>query len=375
MLDAVVIGGGFYGVYIATYLARKRGLKKVLLVEQENQLLTRASYNNQARIHNGYHYPRSYITAHRSRINLPRFLDDFPAAVCGDFVKLYAVARRNSKVNAHQFIRFCNEIGARIEPAPAQYAQMFDPQLIEAAFLVEEYAFNAAELAAWAMKTLSSSGIEVRLGHRVRACRLASNGTTVDITSAPEQIENIESLTARYVFNCTYSGLNQFGDGFTPTTTKLKHEITEMGLLEMPSSLRGLGITVMDGPFFSVMPFPARGLHSISHVRYTPHKYWYDNSGDDPYQRLKHYDKESRVDRMIRDATRYMPGLNAATYRDSLFEVKTVLHKHETDDGRPILFEKSKDLPGFYFVLGGKIDNIYDIVRFLDKETFERAPT
>ena len=28
----------------------------------------------------------------------------------------------------------------------------------------------------------------------------------------------------------------------------------------------------MCGPFFSAMPFPARGLHTLSHVRYTPQK-------------------------------------------------------------------------------------------------------
>ena len=80
------------------------------------------------------------------------------------------------------------------------------------------------------------------------------------------------------------------------------------------------------------------------------------------------------MDRMIRDAARYMPGLTEAVRKDSLFEVKTVLVKNETDDGRPILFEKSEALPGFYSVLGGKIDNIYDIVGYLDKEEFKRSP-
>lgn len=71
--DAVVIGGGFYGCAIAVFLARQRNWR-VCLVEQEKALMTRASYNNQARVHNGYHYPRSFVTAYRSRINLPRFL-------------------------------------------------------------------------------------------------------------------------------------------------------------------------------------------------------------------------------------------------------------------------------------------------------------
>src|SRR5471032_3183416 len=115
--DAVVIGGGFYGAVIAVYLARQRGFKRIVLIEREPDLLQRASYNNQARAHNGYHYPRSFTTAYRSRINLPKFVRDWPEALKQDFTKLYAIARRNSKVTARQFERFCCETNARIEPA------------------------------------------------------------------------------------------------------------------------------------------------------------------------------------------------------------------------------------------------------------------
>lgn len=79
--DAVIIGGGFYGSAIAVYLTKQRGLKRIMLVEREPALMMRASHNNQARVHNGYHYPRCFTTAYRSRINLPRFVHDWPEAV------------------------------------------------------------------------------------------------------------------------------------------------------------------------------------------------------------------------------------------------------------------------------------------------------
>jgi hypothetical protein len=141
-----------------------------------------------------------------------------------------------------------------------------------------------------------------------------------------------------------------------------------MALMQMPASLNGLGITVMDGPFFSMMPFPARGLHTLSHVRYTPHMYWNDQLGVDPYEKLRLYERDSRVDRMVRDVGRYMPEVLKAKHIDSLFEIKTVLVKSEGNDGRPILFEKHAELPGCYSVLGGKIDNIYDVLETLEAE-------
>ena len=143
-----------------------------------------------------------------------------------------------------------------------------------------------------------------------------------------------------------------------------------MALMQMPPELDGLGITLMDGPFFSMMPFPARGLHTLSHVRYTPHLNWKDECGINPYQKLNEYHRETRVDRMVRDVARYVPAVSTAQYKDSLFEVKTVLVKNEGDDGRPILFEHHDELPGCYSVLGGKIDNIYDVFEQLEKSCF-----
>lgn len=365
--DAIVIGGGFYGAAIAIYLKTHRGFANVLLIEREPDLLLRASYNNQARVHNGYHYPRSFTTAFRSRVNLPRFVQDYPQSVKRDFTKLYAIARRNSKVTARQFERFCYEIGAKLEPASESHKKLFERRLIEEVFLVEEYAFDASKLAEWARRELQECGVEVRLNTNVQSIKKVQGTLSVE---CKRNIPEMLSLSGRYVFNCTYSGLNQFAGDFPGTQIKLKHEIAEMALMQVPPEFSGLGITVMDGAFFSMMPFPDRGLHTLSHVRYTPHLSWLDQADFDPYQRLASYHCETRVELMVRDAARYLPAIADAKYVESLFEVKTVLIKNEGDDGRPILFERHASLLNCYSILGGKIDNIYDALEKLDAENF-----
>lgn len=367
--DAVIIGGGFYGSAIAIYLAKTRGLKRVILLEREAELLTRASYNNQARVHNGYHYPRSFTTAFRSRVNLPRFVQNWPYAVKQDFVKLYAIASRNSKVTSKQFERFCYEIGANIRPAEAALKRLFEPRLIENVYLVEEFAFDSSRLAEWAIKELKDAGVEIHYLTRAQAISRSQLGKAL-VVSTQSKLEDASSITCRFVFNCTYSGLNQFTGDFPGTQTGLKQEITEIALVRAPDILKEIGVTIMDGPFFSMMPFPARGLHTLSHVRYTPHLSWKDERGVDPYKKLEKYHCATRSDRMVRDAGRYIPSVLEAKYVDSLFEVKTVLVKSECDDGRPILFEKHAELPGCYTVLGGKIDNIFDVFERLDTEIF-----
>ena len=136
MARAVIIGGGFFGVVIASHLAQRFPGERVVLLEREPRLMQRASYSNQARIHNGYHYPRSFTTAHRSRVNLPRFVERWPQSAERGFTKVYGIARRNSKVTAGQFVQFCRSIGARLEPAPESVTRLFSPQLIERLFLV-----------------------------------------------------------------------------------------------------------------------------------------------------------------------------------------------------------------------------------------------
>lgn len=365
VVDAIIIGGGFYGCAIAIYLARHRNLK-VLLIERENALMQRASYNNQARVHNGYHYPRSFVTAYRSRINLPQFVKDWPDAVLTNFTKLYAIARRNSKVTSKQFQKFCREIGASLAPADLQHRELFNNRLIEDVFLVQEYAFDTTKLAKWATDELKEVRVDVHFATRANGIVYEEGKSSLKVQLSTDGGDH--EVIARYVFNCTYSGINQLRGDFPGTSTKLKHEITEMALIKMPPMLESLGITVMDGPFFSMMPFPARGLHTLSHVRYTPHLHWLDQCGIDPYECLDLNHKATRVDRMLRDVERYMPAVADVRYVDSLFEVKSILVKNEADDGRPILFERHENLPGCYSILGSKIDNIYDVIKRLEDE-------
>ncbi len=376
--DAVVVGGGFYGTALALYLRRRRKRARVLLIEQADRLFAHASYNNQARVHGGYHYPRSFTTAYRSRVNLPRFLADFAGAVHTDVTAIYAIARRNSLVSARQFQRFTQAIGARLQPLPRSWQSLFDPLCIEAAFVVEEQVFDAAQLALQAQQALAMAGVEVRLATRVVGVHRAAEGLLIatrgaGVTSAAAlgcaaEQPGVLQLHTQLLLNCTYAGLGQLGGEMGSPQAALKHELAEIALVRVPPQLAAVGITVMDGPFFSLQPFPDRGLHSLTHVRYTPHVAWPERAGDDPYARLASYPRASRYDRMQRDVVRYVPALQAMQHESSLYEIKTVLQKNETDDGRPILIERHAQLPGCISVLGGKLDNVYDVLERLDAE-------
>ncbi|MBI4381943.1 MAG: FAD-binding oxidoreductase [candidate division NC10 bacterium] len=357
--DAVIIGGGFFGCYVA--LSLRRAFSSVAVVEREPDLLTRASYVNQARVHNGYHYPRSLMTALRSRVNFPRFCEEFGDCVETGFTKLYAIARE-SKVTAMQFERFCHNIGARIDSAPPRCRALFDSTLIEEVFVVRECAFNAVKLRARLKALLTDAGVEVLCGTSVRRVAQGNDGDSLDL----ELVDG--RLSAGHVFNCTYSQTNTILRQSGLPLLPLKHELCEQPLLVPPPPLAKLGVTVIDGPFFSTMPFPARGLHSLHHVRYTPHHFWLDQEEyRDPEDNIRSARKRSRYPYMIRDIARFVPVLERATYVESLWEMKTVLPQNEIDDGRPILLRRDHGLRNLTVVLGAKIDNIYDVIDTMDK--------
>ncbi len=335
--DYIVIGGGFYGCCLALYL--RSISSRVLLVEAGERLMDRASRVNQARVHTGFHYPRSAATAVKSMLLHRRFLADFPEAVVGDFQMLYAIARRRSKVTAKKFHRMFRDMGAPIEVAGPGHRALFDHKILGK--LVGE--------------RLAAAGIELRLATEVVGLEDRPGGVVARLSDGSE-------VSAQYAFNITYSQINAVLAKADLPPARLKHEIAELALIEPPRELERIGVTVMDGPFFSAMPYPAEGLYSFTHVRYTPHDSWADNAqARDPYRHFAALESESRYAFMRRDAQFYLPCLAGAEYRRSIYEVKTVLIKNEGDDGRPILYHRSPESSRVISVLGGKIDNIYDL--------------
>ncbi|MEO8241902.1 MAG: FAD-dependent oxidoreductase [bacterium] len=351
-VDYVVIGGGFYGCCLALFL--RSIADRVMLVESGDQLMNRASRVNQARVHTGFHYPRSALTAVKSMALHDRFTTDFPEAVVADFQMLYAIARRRSNVSAKRFYRMFRDLGAPITLATPSQAALFDDVLIEQAFACREVAFDYTVLRHLMERRLDQQGIEMRLNTTALAIDDLPEGAVLTLSDGTE-------VAARYAFNVTYAQTNTLLAQAGLPLAPLKYEVTELVLVAPPDELRAFGVTVMDGPFFSCMPYPTEHLHSLTHVRYTPHESWTDSAGapQDPPERQP---RESRARHMILDSKRYVPALAAARYRGSLYEVKAVLLKNERDDGRPILYQRRPRDSRVISILGAKIDNIYDLL-------------
>ncbi|AQQ59162.1 FAD-dependent oxidoreductase [Helicobacter bilis] len=457
--DCIIIGGGFFGAYIALQLKEK--YNSILVLEQESDLLLHASLNNQARVHNGYHYPRSLSTAISSRRHFKTFCNEFKTAIKNDFAKYYAIANIGSKTSSTQFYRLFKQFDIFIESVPNHIKAMFNKKLVSDVFLTREYAFDAAILREILKERLESKKIEIatntqavcvredkvglcveiqKIGHsacnaisadskakesqadsgNAESMSLDSNTSNApaevswsdfsgfgakgegsllkandralseqSAKSAQETMRETQKLHASLILNCTYAGINHLLQNSHLPPLPLKFEMTEMALVNVPVSLQDISVTIMDGAFFSLMPYPSKDCYTLSHVRYTPHFAWRDFSlesklkaynlqdsnnpltqATSPYTILQTFKQNatSNFPLMKADARRYMPILESLEYLDSLYEIKTLQIQNEIDDGRPIIFAKDYGLKGFCTIMGGKIDNIYEIAELLDME-------
>lgn len=359
---ALVIGGGFYGLYIAEYLALNN--YQVILFERNSDLMQRASFNNQARIHNGYHYPRSTITALRSRVSFPHFIEEFKDAIYSDFKKYYLIGKPLGKISAPQFEQFCKRIKAPLKEADASIMGLVNHKYIDGIYEANELAFDAVKLKEIMLQRALNAGVKIKTNTNVSKIK---KHKSQELTVYTDNDGKEKEYVASQVFNCTYSGINIVNSNSGFDIIPLRHELTEMCLMELPDELQGLSFTVMCGPFFSIMPFPSTTYSSLSHVRYTPHFDWVDSTEKliNSYNLLTSASQKTNWNKMLYDAKRYIPLLEKCEYKKSIWEAKTILPTSDFDDSRPILFKENHGIEGYHCIMGGKIDNVYDVIRSL----------
>lgn len=364
--DKIILGAGLYGLYAALFCA-KRG-ERVLVLEREPAPFRRATYINQARVHQGYHYPRSLSTAGKCAHYFERFNADYGFCIHRDFEQIYATSAQFSWTSGAQFQRFCRWAGIPCtEVAPGRY---FRDGMCDGAFLTREYTYDAALLRDYFLEQLKAYP-KVCLCCGVSIEELQRGGTTYQVRTA----EHGQS-EAPFLLVAAYAGVNELLTALDFEPFPLKYELCEIILCRPEGGLRDRGFTVMDGPFFSIMPFGRTGLHSLTAVTFTPHA-----ASHAPLPTFSCQEESGgacRPDRLgncddcpARPATAfpYMAGLARKylreeygfTYEKSLFSMKPILLRSELDDSRPTVIRTYSEGPTCVAVLSGKVDTVYDL--------------
>ncbi len=372
--DFAIIGGGIFGIYAAIYLA-EHGLQ-VALIEKEQQLLQKASIVNQARLHGGYHYPRSVATARMSDENKARFTQDHQAFINFQFEKYYGIDRYGSFTDSRQFKRFCDYIKIPCEEVTEH--PLFNYERLEAVFKTVEYTFDPILIAEFYKKQLKkyTGQIQVLLHHQILKAEQEKEAWMMELKNLEDS--NLYSIQAAQVINATYSGSNAVNNLFGLRNIDLQHEISEIAFVSSPQ-FQNMGLTVMDGQFGSIMPYGLSGLLSLSSVAYTHHKVSYDDLPS--FDCMKEQSNcspdflsicnscparpSSNYRKMLSQMRNYFSQSVQFNYYFSYFTVKSKLKANYIDDGRPTEISMLNEDPPFYCIFAGKINSIYEIEKIL----------
>lgn len=365
LYNKIIIGAGLYGLYSALFCA-KLG-QKVLVLEKDPAPFMRATYINQARVHMGYHYPRSFSTAIKSAGYFKRFNEAYGFCVHSKFDQVYATSTNFSWTDAKEFQKFCRDAGIRCDELPT--SKFFKDGLCDGTFLTEEYTYDAQILKDYFVSELDKySNVTIKYGVDIQRIEQDEKSFAVYTTE--------ECYKTEFLLNATYASVNQILNllGYEPF--KIKYELCEIILCDVAENLKGTGLTVMDGPFFSIMPFGKTGLHSLTSVTFTPHAVSFEDvptfecqAFSDGYCSREKLGNCNSCKAHPATAWEYMSGLARKymkdeygfTYHSSLYSMKPILKASEIDDSRPTVIRSFSESPRFVSVLSGKINTVFDL--------------
>ena len=378
--DRIIIGGGLYGLYSALFCARRT--ERVLVLEYDPEPFMRATYINQARVHMGYHYPRSLSTALKSAGYYRRFHEDYGFSILDKFRQIYATSSQFSWTSGAQFKDFCSAAGIYCKEEPV--SAYFIDGSVDGAFLTEEDTYDAGLLRDFFLEGIKRTGlVDIKCSARIDS--IVKNTDRYEIVWHTKGESDRQTACSDFVLNATYASCNQIlgmvegtgeDDDFSPFG--IKYELCEIILCRPSEALKKNGFTVMDGPFFSIMPFGKTGYHSLTSVTFTPHITSYDplphfscQEGTDcaPGQLCNcdtcPHRPGSAWDYMRHLADKYLLPEYGYEYERSLFSMKPILKSSEVDDSRPTAIRINSKGPTFISVLSGKINTVYDLDEYL----------
>ena len=364
--DKIIIGAGLYGLYSALFCARKG--QNVLVLECDKTPFRRATYINQARVHQGYHYPRSISTALKSAGYFERFNKDYSFCINGEFNKVYATSSEYSWSDGDQFKNFC--YAANIPCEELHPERFFKKGMCDGAFLTREYTYDAMILKDYFLNELEPlKNVEICYDVDIKNIEKSQDFYSLEMDDG-------NKYQTGFLLNATYASTNQILDMLGYEKFKIKYELCEIILCDVNDTLKEYGFTVMDGPFFSIMPFGKTGLHSLTSVTFTPHTTSYDakptfscQQKSEGFCSPEHLGNCNDCVAKPNTAFPYMENLARKylkddyhfNYQSSLFSMKPILMNSEIDDSRPTVIRTYSKGPTCVGVLSGKINTVYDL--------------
>lgn len=232
-MKIAIIGGGWVGCHLAYKLKDNHD---VVLYEKNDKLFLETSYNNQNRLHNGYHYARNYRTRNLCESTFEKFNNEYDFLVSDIDKNYYCVPGKKSFIDFETYLQiFKNE----------ERVSDFDIlQNIEGCIKTNEKYIDFKKAHTFFNEKLSELFIQEKVTKN-----------------------KIKKLSKEYdlVINATNNTLKvkKNHDSFFELTISLLYQKINKTQFD--------ALTLVDGDFFSIYPYQLN-LFTITDVQYTPIK-------------------------------------------------------------------------------------------------------
>lgn len=323
--NTIIVGGGLFGLTTAIILA-EHGLT-VTVLEKNLDVLKEASLVNQNRIHYGYHYPRSIETGRESIEGMEAFKAYYGDCIFDTFPKYYAISKYNSHINALEFSNFCKELNILLEEEwPDE--NLLSRSQIEQCWKVYEPAFDYQSLRVNIMTRI----------HQLRNIRILRNAQISRIENIHDDLiqvtlHNNYQLTTKNLVNAAYAGLGDVLKLAFKQDLQAKFQLLVLPILKLERKMPAYGVTIMDGPFCSILPRGfVEGEYILSHVKQSVLES--DKGLEKPTWNTFDGDVENNI---MEACAQYFPIINEMKWVDSWITTKMILPNQEIDDARPTL--------------------------------------
>ncbi len=360
-MRVLIIGAGLFGCSSAFTLAGPN--MTIDLIDEQNDIMQKASLVNHNRIHLGYHYLRSIETAEQSIEGLLSFLFAFGNSVISQFPNYYAIAKEGSKTSSSQFIEFCEKVGIGYEEEFPENL-MLNRSAVDSCFRVPEPVWDYDSLKQTVIKNLNKPYLNLFLNTKCNDLRILADGTFEAILSSGRKQYDI-------VINSTYANLNRINSMVGIPIRKLLYEDVVIPVFTYP--YHQIGLTIMDGPFCSIMPhgkIPSEFL--LYHVKESVVRSKIDNYK--PEFELLRLDTESDSDNKIyQETSHFMPFINDALHKSYTRTIRTVYEN--SDDARISEIHSDNSVKNYYSILSGKVTTCIQVALEIKHRILGRSNT
>ena len=335
-----VIGGGIFGTSIAAELSK---FFKVGLFERNTELLQEGSFINQFRHHYGYHYPRSDETV----FDIQRSRKDFEKIFSSAIKKTptyYAIHRKDSLVSPKEFLAFCRKHALPYRRS-FPHQDLLARESIALSVKVPEPSYEHHKLKKITEERLKSSpNVKVFYKTPVIGVKHVENGQKM-LT----YIKNTrkQKLFFDFIINATYANINLLTHWLKSNHHPIRVDLAEVLIIKLP--IPPVSITVVDGPFATLMPTGNPNEFTLYHVkesildRYVPEK--------GLIKRQKRLQSNKKA--ILKESTKLFPILKDAVIVETRIVHRGVQAHREHDDAR--VAELIDHGFGCWSILSGKI--------------------